>query len=150
MTRLVTSIRINRPIETVFDYVTTPASWPQWHPSSIRVDTPANKSLNIGEQVREDIKVGWQRDRVLWTVLERERPRRWTIEGQGEHGGRATIRYELTSDGAGTRFRRDLAYQMPNAILALVDLLIVRRIMNTTSRNALERLKQALEQQQAG
>jgi uncharacterized protein YndB with AHSA1/START domain len=145
MTRIVTDIVIERPVEAVFDYVTTPSNWPQWHPSSVGVDSAAGRSLDVGEQVREAIKVGWQRDRVQWTVLERERPRRWVIEGRGETGGAATLRYELGADGARTRFRRDLTYRMPNAFLGVIDRLLVRHIMAVASRSALARLKRALE-----
>jgi uncharacterized membrane protein len=145
MTRIVTDIVINRPVDVVFDYVTTPANWPQWHPSSVGVDTPAGKSLGVGEKVREAIKVGWRRDSVLWTVLERERPRHWMIEGRGETGGAATLRYELAADGERTRFRRDLTYRMPNAFLGIVDRLFVRHLMRVTSHKALVRLKQMVE-----
>ena len=145
MTRIVTDIVIERPVEAVFDYVTAPAKWPQWHPSSLGVDVATDKSLDAGEQVREAIKVGWQRDHVVWTVLERERPRRWVIEGRGESGGAATLRYQLVADGPRTLFQRDLTYRMPNAFLGLIDRLIVRHIMRAASRKALARLKRVLE-----
>jgi len=125
--------------------VTTPANWPRWHPSSVGVDTAPGKSLEVGEKVREAIKVGWQRDLVAWTVLERKRPRRWVIEGRGETGGTATLCYELTADGGRTRFRRDLNYRMPNALLGFIDRLLVRHLMRATSQRALARLKQVLE-----
>jgi uncharacterized protein YndB with AHSA1/START domain len=34
MTQIVVAINIHRPIGAVFDYVTTPANWPAWHPAS--------------------------------------------------------------------------------------------------------------------
>ena len=37
MTRVTTTTEISRPVEEVFDYLTTPGNWPRWHPSSLAV-----------------------------------------------------------------------------------------------------------------
>ncbi len=50
MTLILTTVAIPRPIETVFDYVTTPATWPMWHPSSEGVRGAIDHSLQVGEQ----------------------------------------------------------------------------------------------------
>lgn len=36
-TKIVTVTSIKRPNLVVFDYVTTPVHWPNWHPSSLSV-----------------------------------------------------------------------------------------------------------------
>jgi hypothetical protein len=56
------------------------------------------------------------------------------------------ISYLLSAEGGDTVFRRDLSYEMPNAWLALLDVLVVRRRMDRESRTALQRLKQVLEE----
>ena len=38
--RIVTTAHLRRPIEEVFDFLTTPANWPRWHPSSLSVTGP--------------------------------------------------------------------------------------------------------------
>ena len=92
MTRIVSEILIRAPIERVFDYVTTPANWPQWHPASLGVSEGADHPLEVGEQVSEEFEAAGRRGRALWTVREREPPRRWVIDGTSEGGGAATRR----------------------------------------------------------
>jgi hypothetical protein len=67
------------------------------------------------------------------------------IEGAAEGGGSATIIYRLTAQGGGTRFERELVYRMPNAWLAILDRLLIRRRMAAESVEALRRLKLILE-----
>jgi len=145
MTRICNSIQIRQSAERVFDFITTPANWPRWHPASVSVSPNADHSLLQGEEVTEDISVAGRRGQVTWLVRERSAPYRWVIDGTGKDGGRATITYTLTRDPAGTNFERELVYAMPNALLALLDLLIIRSRMKADSIEALQRLKRLLE-----
>lgn len=145
MTHIHTATRISRPIEQVFDYVTTPGNWPRWHPSSLSVSGATDHSAAPGEQVIEAFLVVGRRGRVTWTVQEREAPRRWVIDGHGKEGGGATIAYTLTAIDEGTRFERELTYTFPNFWLKALDRLLFRRRIEAESTEALRRLKQALE-----
>jgi len=145
MTRICSSIQIRQPIEQVFDFITTPGNWPQWHPASVSVGGNADHSLLPGEDVTENISVAGRRGQVTWLVRERSAPHRWVIDGTGKDGGRATITYTLTRDPAGTNFERELVYAMPNPLLALLDWLVIRSRMKADSVEALQRLKRRLE-----
>ena len=145
MTRICNRIQIHRPIEQVFDFITTPANWPQWHPASVSVSPNADHSLLQGEEVTEDISVAGRRGQVTWLVRERSSPFRWVIDGTGKDGGRATITYTLAQSPEGANFERELVYTMPNALLAVLDWLIIRSRMKTDSAAALQRLKRLLE-----
>ena len=105
----------------------------------------ADHSLLPGEEVTENISVVGRRGQVTWLVRERSAPHRWVIDGTGKDGGRATITYTLTPHPAGTNFDRELVYTMPNALLAVLDWLIIRSRMKTDSVEALQRLKRLLE-----
>jgi hypothetical protein len=85
-TRIHSSVEIARDPDVVFAYVTTPANWPTWHPSSLAVSGAVDHPLDIGEQVTEDFLVAGRRGRAVWTVVESEAPERWVIAG--EVGGR--------------------------------------------------------------
>jgi uncharacterized protein YndB with AHSA1/START domain len=150
MSRILTSILIHAPIERVYDYVTTPANWPKWHPASRGVSPGADHPLDLGEQVTEEFEAGGRRGRAVWTVHEREPPHRWVIHGRGENGGDAVITYRLSAWGEGTRFERELTYRMPNLTLVLLDVLRIRRRMTAESVKALRRLKAVLEAGDAG
>jgi uncharacterized protein YndB with AHSA1/START domain len=146
MTRIYTTIQIERPVEQVFAFVTTPANWPQWHPSSLGVSAEADHSLQVGERVVEEFLVaGWQ-GRVVWTVKEREEPSRWVIDGEivGRNNG-GVITYRLSPKTGGTLFEREFVYDTPGLLLPLLDQLVVRGRVERESAEALRRLKVALE-----
>lgn len=145
MTRVHKTIRIDEPPEKVFEYVTTPGNWPEWHPSSLGVSGATGHSPEPGEQVAEEFLVAGRRGRVVWTVRERNAPRRWVIDGEVDGGGGGTITYTLTPGPGGTTFERDLVYFMPNPLMALLDWLVLRRRVEAESAEALRRLKVALE-----
>jgi uncharacterized protein YndB with AHSA1/START domain len=145
MTRIYTTIRVEEPPERLFEYVTTPGNWPAWHPSSLGVSGATDHSLEPGEKVTEEYTVAGRRGRVIWTVREREAPRRWVIAGEVEGGGGGTITYSMTPDVGGTIFERDFVYTMPNALLALLDRLVLCRRVEAESAEALRRLKDVLE-----
>jgi len=47
-TRIANEIVIARPPQQVYDYVTTPANWPRWHPSSLAVRGATDHPLVLG------------------------------------------------------------------------------------------------------
>jgi uncharacterized protein YndB with AHSA1/START domain len=145
MARIVSAIDIEAPIERVFDHATTAGNWPGWHPASLAVSGASDHSAAPGERLTEDIRAAGRRWRALWTVREREPPVRWVIEGRADGGGSATITYHLQDRQGGTRFERELVYELPNAFWALLDRLIIRRRMAAQSAEALRRLKRILE-----
>jgi hypothetical protein len=76
-------------------------------------------------------------------VTRRKAPQHWRIEASSPQ--QAAIAYQFSTEGADTVFTRDLSYQMPNAWLALLDVLVLRRRMDRESRIALQQLKGVLE-----
>ncbi len=146
MTRIYTTATIACPIEALYDYVTTPAHWPEWHPSSLGVSEGAEHSLLVGEAVTERFLVAGRRGSVVWTVTEREAPQRWVIVGaiEGSNGG-GTITYNLSQRADGVFFEREFVYPAPNALFAVLDALIVRRRIQAESEEATRRLKAKME-----
>ena len=142
MTLIRTDTAIRRDPQEVFDFVTTPANWPRWHPSSIRVSGDIDHPLVIGERCTEEFVVAGRRGVTDWIVVGSIPGRRWVIEATE---GRATITYELTPAEDGTRFVRTLQYTMPNLMLAVLDRLIIRRRIIAESAEALRRLRELLE-----
>jgi uncharacterized protein YndB with AHSA1/START domain len=145
MTTIVSQASIRRPIAEVFDYVTTPAHWLIWHPSSLGLHGATDHSLQVGEQVTEEFRVAGRKGSVTWKVIARDAPRSWTIAGIVAAGGKGTITYTLTSTADGTAFRREFDYAMPNWFAALLDRWFIRRRIEAESALAVSRLKQTLE-----
>ncbi|MGF6471023.1 uncharacterized protein YndB with AHSA1/START domain [Paraburkholderia youngii] len=144
-TRIATVISIERPDTVVFDYVTTPAHWPRWHPSSLSVRGAIDHSLNVGEQVAEEFRVAGRRGSVLWTVAVRDRPRKWAIVGTIDGKPAGTVSYALTPVASGTRFEREFVYRAPTLWFAVLNVLFVRTRIQQESDEAVARLKKALE-----
>lgn len=145
MTRILSAVTITRPIDVVFEYVTTPANWLLWHPSSLAVTGDAGHSLLVGEQVEEAFNVAGRHGRVVWTVTERQAPRRWVIDGTIIGGGGGVVSYTLSPAGAATRFEREFVYPLSSPLIALLDRLYVRRRIEAESAEAVRRLKEVLE-----
>lgn len=143
--RICTETTIARPVEQVFDFATSPGYWPRWHPNSDRVSEGAEHSLEVGEQVTEDFRVGDHIGRAVWTVLERKAPHRWVIEGSQPDGSHATITYTFAAQGKSTAFRRELIIDKlsPGLPQGMADQ--IRRRLEADSRAALEGLKKVLE-----
>ncbi len=152
MTQIITSATIDRPIEAVYAYVTTPGHWPEWHPSSLGVSGATDHSLLVGEQVTERFLVAGRRGEVVWTVREREAPRRWVIAGviTSGAGGSGVVSYSLTAHGDATDFRREFTYPLPNPLYALLDALLLRRRIRAESAEAVRQLKRRLEASAGG
>jgi hypothetical protein len=128
----------------VFDYVTTPAHWLVWHPSSLGLHGATDHSLQVGEEVTEDFRVAGRKGSVTWKVVAREAPVRWAIRGIVAAGGNGTITYTLAPAGEPLRsgvFRR----AMPNWFADLLDRLFIHRRIEAESTEAVRRLKHALE-----
>lgn len=146
MTSIVSTAAIQRPIEAVYDYVTTPGNWPRWHPSSLAVSGATDHSLAVGEQVTEDYLVAGQRGTVVWTVTERQAPTRWVIEGTtSETRTRGVVAYTLTATPDGTNFERVFTYDLPNVPLPDEMVREYARRVQDESDEAVRRLKAALE-----
>jgi len=145
MTSIVTEALIRQPLAVVFDYVTTPAHWLTWHPSSIALHGATDHSLAVGEEVVEDFRVAGRRGSVTWKVISSEAPTHWAIAGTVAAGGNGTITYTLRDTAEGTQFRREFVYVMPNWFATLLDRLFVRRRIESESAEAVRRLKLAVE-----
>jgi uncharacterized protein YndB with AHSA1/START domain len=150
MTRIYTTATIACPIEDLFDYVTTPAHWPEWHPSSLGVSDSADHSLAVGEEVTERFLVAGRRGSVVWKVTERDAPHRWVIVGAIERSkGGGTITYTLSQRPEGVFFEREFVYPAINALFAALDALVLRRRVQAESEEATRRLKISMEAQQS-
>ena len=144
-TWIVDEIAIGEPPATVYAYVTTPANWPKWHPSSRAVHGDAGHPLTVGESVVEDFVVAGQRGTVTWRVVERDSPARWKIAGTIDGREAGTVSYELAAADGGTRFVRTFVYRRPSLFFALADRFVLRQRIDGESREALQGLKRQLE-----
>ncbi|MFL9930728.1 SRPBCC family protein [Paraburkholderia sp. RL18-103-BIB-C] len=143
-THVVTVASIQLPPTVVFDYVTTPAHWPVWHPSSLAVRGAVDHPLDLGERVVEEFLVAGRRGSVTWTVTTHEPPAKWTIEGVIDRRPAGSVTYSLTSTANGTRFEREFTYRAPSLWFAILNWLFLRARIQAESDEAVMRLKSLL------
>jgi uncharacterized protein YndB with AHSA1/START domain len=145
--RIVSSIFIARDNEDVFDYVTTPANWPKWHPSSLAVSGTTDHSLKTEERVTESYKVAGHSGTAVWTVVERSAPNSWTITANIGNRNAGQVRYQLSPENGGTRFTREFLYHPRSLLTMALDRVSIRAQIEAESAQALKQLKQVLESQ---
>nr|WP_254615887.1 SRPBCC family protein [Cupriavidus basilensis] len=146
VTHIVNEVTIVQPDAVVFDYVSTPANWPDWHPSSLAVTgASAGHSLLPGEQVTETFSVAGRRGQVVWTAVERSPSSAWMIQGTIDGREAGAVRYTLAQTPEGTHFRREFSYPAPNLLFALTNWLVLRKRIEAESAEAVTRLRAVLE-----
>ena len=68
------TITIERPIEEVFEYVSTPENDPTWVSASIRNQRTLPGPMRVGMTTEEDVKIFGRTSRDTWEVTEYEPP----------------------------------------------------------------------------
>jgi uncharacterized protein YndB with AHSA1/START domain len=150
-TTLTHTVELAAPPAAVYDYVTRPWRWHEWHPAS-RWASARDRPLEVGDTFDEDIELrpipGLRlRRRMTYRVHAAERPRLWEVRGDTADG-RVGIRYEFRPHGGGTRFIRTLSYRTHGLTTLLLPFLKPR--MAAQSRVALQQLARRLEGGKAG
>jgi len=154
MPDVVGSILIRTPRERVFDFVTTPSTWPRWYPITRAVTGSVDHPALPGDEWVEEVKLGVWHGFFHWRALERDRPNRFHYEGTAtspgllgkiSSGGLGKITYVFTEQDGGTLFNRELDYSSPNLLMAIFDKLDYHKHIVEASSQALQNLKDLLE-----
>lgn len=145
-TEIVNTIHIKRPAIETLNYASTVARWPSWHPQSNRVYAPSNRPLVSGEGFEEDINTPIGMNHLVWRVLESEPGSLWRAQAINQNNGvEIELSYRVIEQAGGSQFERTLIYTMPNFFLTAFNALYFERLTQAKSKDALERLKQAVE-----
>lgn len=139
---------IAAPCQQVFDYVTQPWRWHEWHPNSRSAQAEVER-LQVGDHFDEVIEVQplaplppRMERQTHYSVEASEPHRHWQVRGDTGDGW-LVIRYDLTAEGDQTRFERTLTFDVrwPTRLL----LPALKRQMRATSAVALDNLKRKIE-----
>ncbi|VVD87076.1 polyketide cyclase [Pandoraea nosoerga] len=143
-THVVTVVTLRAPPQAVYDYVTTPANWPAWHPASLAVQGTTDRPLALGDEVAEEFRLAGRHGILHWRVIEAKPPLTWRAEAEVNRRPSAQVRYTLTPDGSGTRFERDFIYRTPNLLFLILDPLFVGPRMRAESAQGARQLARVL------
>ncbi len=129
---------IQAPIEVIYDYVTQPDRWHEWHPSSLSADTGTSGSLPAGTRFTEIIDLLGVRVPMSYRVQIARRPSEFkTVFTSLAVDG--SIHYFLQPHHDGTLFKRVLTYETE------LQLATLHARMIELSGIALDQLKHRLE-----
>ncbi|WLH82171.1 SRPBCC family protein [Pseudomonas sp. FP2338] len=129
---------IQAPIEVIYDYVTQPDRWHEWHPTSLSADTGTTGSLPAGTRFTEIIDLLGVRVPLSYRVQIARRPSEFkTVFTSLAVDG--SIHYFLQPHRGGTLFKRVLTYETE------LQLATLHARMVELSAIALEQLKHRLE-----
>lgn len=144
MTKMVHAVTIDRPIDEVLAYAASASRWPEWHPSSLRVQGPMGP-LPAGARFEEDIRAGGRAGHLSWEVVEYVPSLRWVARAEGTSGLSLHLRYEVSRGGEGTRFVRTLDYTLAGVFMRIANALVLRRRIDRESGASLAVLKRVVE-----
>jgi hypothetical protein len=148
MTRMQHQIDIaGDPIE-VLAYASTVTRWPEWHPSSLKVDGQGGP-MYAGGRFEEDIKAGGREGHLHWEVIEYLPGRRWSAWAQDDHGLSLVVTYECVARGDGTRFVRTLEYQFSGLAMRIANRLLLKRRIDRESAASMLALREMAQKQLA-
>ncbi|MDR6917239.1 hypothetical protein J2X66_004118 [Pseudomonas sp. 3296] len=146
MTRMQHQIVIaGNPID-VLAYASTVTRWPEWHPSSLKVDGQAG-ALHAGSRFEEDIRAGGRDGHLSWEVNEYLPGRRWSAWARGDHGLSLVVTYECTVEGDGTQFIRTLEYQFAGVAMRIANQLLLKRRIERESAESMLALREMAQKQ---
>ena len=105
------TITIERPIEEVFEYVSTPENDPTWVSVSIRNQRTSPGPMRVGMTIEEDVKIFGRTSRDTWEVTEYEPPTVIAYRATSGLlcGGVVRLRCELVEGG--TRLTHVVEYE---------------------------------------
>lgn len=141
-THITNTVTLRAPPQVVYDFATTPANWPKWHPASLAVQGATDHPLKLGEKVAEEFRLAGRHGILHWTVVDARPPYTWRIEGEVNRRPAGEVRYTLTPDGTGTRFERDFVYRTPNLLFLILDPIFIGPRVRAESKQGARQLEQ--------
>jgi len=99
----------DRPIDAVFNVVTTARYWTEWHPATRGIEGDVDHPARLGDHITEHVTIAGLEGTGTWTVVEHDPPHHLALETELAMG-RLRISYELAAVAGGTRFQRDLDF----------------------------------------
>ncbi|WLI15071.1 SRPBCC family protein [Pseudomonas sp. FP603] len=125
----------------VLAYASTATRWPEWHPSSLKVDGQSGP-LYAGTRFEEDIRAGGREGHLRWEVDEYLPGRRWSARARGDHGLSLVVTYECEAFGDDTRFVRNLEYCFSGVMMRIANRLLLKRRIERESAQSMLALRE--------
>jgi uncharacterized membrane protein len=144
--RIERSIRIDAPLEEVFDVLTDLDRLPDWATTVVENHDVPDGPLRPGQRFRQTVRVAGRNLESDWVVRSVDRPRQVGYEATAPGGGELRMIQRVTSDGDGSRVELELDYQLPGGLLGeAVDRAYVERRNEREAEHSLQNIKDLVE-----
>lgn len=144
MTPITSSIKVARPADEVFAYVTDPRHMPEWQQGCLsgHLDGP---TARVGSKCTTTRSIGGREREVTTEITEYDPPHRWADRGiDGPIRTTVTVAVRPVDDGTESQLTIELDFT-GNGIGKLLVPLVVRRQAANEMPGNMERLRQRLE-----
>lgn len=136
-------VKIAAAAQAVMDVLDDAGRWPDWYPGMTSIDV-SGWSPDVGGKVAFTVKSAGLTMAIKETVVGYEPGRLQHLEMEGALRGLA--RWDLTSEGEGTRLTTTFDYSLPGGPIGwLADALLVRRLNAKSLQQAQQNLKVLVE-----
>jgi carbon monoxide dehydrogenase subunit G len=139
------SIDIGARPEQVYDLIMDPKRLKDWVSIHHRLEEAPTGSLEKGSEVTQWLKLGGQKFKVRWTVVENDPCKRVVWEGKGPITSHARVVYGFEPSGDGTRFSYTNEYDLPGGALGRIAGRTVKRVTSKAVDGSLQNLKSLIE-----
>lgn len=141
------TIRIKATPNQIFEYVTVPTRWHEWHHQSLWVKPEQMTSFQKGQVFEEEIQTLLGKDPMSWNVIEHKQDIMWEAHAYNHRkDANIQLRYDFKEVNGETDFTRTLHYETPNFLLHMLNQLYFMSHMKAQSWQALESLKAEIEE----
>jgi hypothetical protein len=136
------SIEVATSAAALYDYVSRPLRWKEWHHSSLEVHGVVDEPLVAGRRFAESVvAAGRFRRELTWLVEESHPGKRWRASAYMADGSTVRLCYEFEAVAAGTRFTRTLDYAVAPLWLRCLNRFFLQGKVEAESLAALQRLQ---------
>lgn len=129
MTVITLTAEIAATPDRVYDYVSRPVRWKEWHPASQGVKGIDDESMVAGRRFEEEVMSAGQARQLTWLVEESRPGQRWRASAYMPDGSTVRLTYDLAPAAAGTTFTRTLEYTLhPRLLRWLNDMFLWKKV----------------------
>lgn len=147
ITTVTNQVTILQPSAVVYEYVSNPNRWKEWHFQSISVEPNRDYGLSRGDEFDEVIETPVGYDDLQWRVIESDTNKRWIANAYNPAKNvQVELKYEFIENNQGqTLFTRTLTYEIPNFFWHAINVVYFKPSVKGHSQEALDALKAKLD-----
>ena len=138
------SIRINAPVDKVFDYVTSPENWTQYVSSLTDVTNISSPGLEPGTTFTWEYKMLGIRLHGTGAVTENVANQSFAMRMESAVPFRE--HYRFIPVDSGTELSVTIEYEMPNKVLETIASAVAEKLNRREAQNILDKIKTLVEE----